>query len=84
MIPLHFQLKEAQQEDDIADDHKSDRKKTEPHFINLNEDPMLSGVIYHFINQGDSTIGKKDKNDETWLPDICLSGHGYVNENGLS
>lgn len=39
---------------------------------------MLSNVIYHFVGQGDSTVGKKDKNDESWKPEICLSGHGYV------
>ena len=44
----------------------------EAHFINLNEDPMLSGVIHHPIHKGKATvIGRKDA-DPT--PDIVLTG----------
>lgn len=38
---------------------------------------MLSNVIYHFINPGESTIGRKDR-DGNHQPDICLSGLRFV------
>ncbi|XP_061166469.1 kinesin-like protein KIF28 isoform X2 [Saccostrea echinata] len=50
----------------------SKRKSKEPYLINLNEDPMLSGVICHFLkNSGETTVGRKDASP---VPDICLSG----------
>ncbi|KAK3605709.1 hypothetical protein CHS0354_013504 [Potamilus streckersoni] len=47
------------------------RKKTEIHLVNLNEDPMLSGVIVHFIGEGETIVGRNDANP---VPKICLSG----------
>uniref|UniRef100_H2ZMC6 Kinesin-like protein n=1 Tax=Ciona savignyi TaxID=51511 RepID=H2ZMC6_CIOSA len=47
-------------------------KMTVPHFVNLNEDPMLSGVIKHPIVEGKETIiGRKDADV---MPDIILTG----------
>jgi len=47
-------------------------KMTQPHFINLNEDPMLSGVIKHPLRKGKVTvIGRKDAEP---TPDIVLTG----------
>ncbi|KAL4235255.1 hypothetical protein ACF0H5_006893 [Mactra antiquata] len=67
-------LAKAQQETQELDSGgKSDaiRKQKEIHLINLNEDPMLSGVIVHFLKEGETTIGRKDAAP---VPDICLSG----------
>ena len=49
----------------------TNRKQKEPHLVNLNEDPMLSGVIYHFLPEGEIMIGRRDHKNE---PEICLSG----------
>ena len=42
-----------------------------PHLVNLNEDPMLSGVVFHFLEGEKTTFGRKDASPP---PDICLSG----------
>ncbi|OWF50134.1 Kinesin-like protein KLP6 [Mizuhopecten yessoensis] len=47
------------------------RRSQEPYLINLNEDPMLSGVICHFLDTEKTTVGRKDAQP---LPDVCLSG----------
>ena len=47
------------------------RKNKEPHFANLNEDNMLSGVVVHFLGASETTIGRKDATPE---PTIILSG----------
>ena len=47
------------------------RKKTELHLMNLNEDPLLSGVVVHFLQKGDTTVGRKDAEP---VPSVCLSG----------
>jgi len=68
------QLAEAQRETQALDEgHKGDaaRKSRDIHLINLNEDPMLSGVIVHFIKDGQTSIGRKDANP---VPNVCLSG----------
>ena len=67
---LLIQIKSSQNE--VTDDGGSDRKKKEPHFLNLNEDPMLSNVISHFIAPGESLIGRKAPDGSS--PGICLSG----------
>ena len=36
-----------------------ERKKTTPFLWNLNEDPLLTGKIIHFIEIGESFIGRK-------------------------
>ena len=35
-----------------------EKKKIMPHLWNLNEDPMLSGMITHFVPPGDSHVGR--------------------------
>ena len=47
------------------------KRKTVPHLKNLNEDPMLSGVIFHFLDAKETRVGRKDA---VPLPSICLSG----------
>ena len=49
----------------------ADKKQTEPHLVNLNEDPMLSGVVFHYLSQAEVTVGRKDAQP---VPTICLSG----------
>ena len=67
------QLAEARTETDKIDTGGADdkRKNKEPYLINLNEDPMLSGVICHFLNNGETSVGRKDASP---VPNICLSG----------
>ncbi|XP_033755330.1 kinesin-like protein KIF28P isoform X3 [Pecten maximus] len=50
---------------------QSTRRSKDPYLINLNEDPMLSGVICHFLDSDKTTVGRKDAKP---LPDVCLSG----------
>ena len=47
-------MKQSQQDDAASGkpDEKQRKKQTIPHLINLNEDPMLSRVICHFLEQG--------------------------------
>jgi len=47
-------VKQSQQDDAASGkpDEKQRKKQTIPHLINLNEDPMLSRVICHFLEQG--------------------------------
>ncbi|XP_071172316.1 kinesin-like protein KIF28 isoform X21 [Mytilus edulis] len=65
------QLAAARTETENITDNSAARKAKEPHLINLNEDPMLSGVICHFLSQKETTIGRKDAKP---VPSICLSG----------
>lgn len=65
-------LAEARTETDKIDVGGADnRKSKEAYLINLNEDPMLSGVICHFLNSGETSVGRKDASP---VPNICLSG----------
>ena len=48
-----------------------DRKLKEAHLMNLNEDLLLSGVVFHFLTKTETTVGRKDSKTP---PDICLNG----------
>ena len=50
---------------------EDERKANIAHLVNLNEDPLLSGVIYHYITTSPMTIGRSDADPK---PAICLSG----------
>ena len=41
---------------DSGQDERQKKKQTIPHLINLNEDPQLSRVIVHFLEQGKLSI----------------------------
>eukprot|EP00041_Stephanoeca_diplocostata_P034784 m.1203739 g.1203739 ORF g.1203739 m.1203739 type:complete len:1155 (-) comp24579_c0_seq15:3325-6789(-) len=62
------------------DADKASKMATEPHLINLNEDPALSGVVVHFLKSGSNAIGRKapkaahDDSDVPIQPDIQLTG----------
>ena len=45
--------------------------------MNLNEDPLLSGVIFHYLGAGagETTVGRKDADQP---PAVCLSGLRYA------
>ncbi|XP_052831128.1 kinesin-related protein 1-like [Octopus bimaculoides] len=57
------------------------RQSTQHHLVNLNEDPLLSKVIFHYLSEGKITIGSKLANPR---PKICLNGlsiqksHAYI------
>lgn len=51
---------------------QKEKERNVPHLINLNEDPMLSGVIIHGLSQKKSTlVGRKDADPK---PNIVLTG----------
>ena len=53
---------------------------TKPQLTNLNEDPMLSGVIHHYLSKGETTIGRADANPP---PTIALTGLGVQKNHAL-
>jgi len=60
-----------------------DAKKT-PHFINLNEDPMMTGCLVYFFKEGETRIGRDKSNTITLTglhirPEHCC----ITNENGI-
>ena len=64
----HFQEESAEQKEEQI---KKQKLASIPHLVNLNEDPMLSHVVFHFLEKPTIVIGK---NDEHSNPDILLSG----------
>lgn len=69
-----FQLQQTRSEEQETTGKKEvqeSRKSKEPHFANLNEDNMLSGVVIHFLGASETTIGRKDADP---APSITLSG----------
>jgi kinesin family protein 1 len=62
---LFLKLEKAQKESAVEKKDikiKEERKTNEPYLTNLNEDPMLSYVICHFISNQVATIGSSPKN----------------------
>jgi kinesin family protein 1 len=86
-------LEEAMMQQSLMDSDSKELKmvkekmKTHPHLINLNEDPLLTGLITLFIENGEHALGRSadSAND-----DIPLSGlnilpiHGYFTRNEKS
>ena len=56
---------------DKAKEEEQKRRKTTPHFWNLNEDPQLTDMVVHFVKRGKSHVGNKKA---TPLPEILLNG----------
>eukprot|EP00276_Gloeochaete_wittrockiana_P018094 CAMPEP_0184337354 /NCGR_PEP_ID=MMETSP1089-20130417/5742_1 /TAXON_ID=38269 ORGANISM="Gloeochaete wittrockiana, Strain SAG46.84" /NCGR_SAMPLE_ID=MMETSP1089 /ASSEMBLY_ACC=CAM_ASM_000445 /LENGTH=1226 /DNA_ID=CAMNT_0026663017 /DNA_START=221 /DNA_END=3901 /DNA_ORIENTATION=- len=48
-----------------------EERKTKPHLVNLNEDPLMSDCLVYILKSGETKIGKKDAPVEQ---DIVLSG----------
>jgi pSer/pThr/pTyr-binding forkhead associated (FHA) protein len=47
------------------------KRESQPHLVNLNEDPMLSGVVIHILNDGEMSVGRRNADPP---PDLALSG----------
>ncbi|XP_062501904.1 kinesin-like protein KIF28 isoform X2 [Corticium candelabrum] len=47
------------------------QRESQPHLVNLNEDPMLSGVVVHILNEGEMTVGRRNADPP---PNLALSG----------
>ncbi|KAK2149668.1 hypothetical protein LSH36_442g01044 [Paralvinella palmiformis] len=74
-----LKLKEAR--DETATVIGEDEKKSNiAHLVNLNEDPLLSGVIYHYITITSVTIGRTDAVPK---PEICLSGLSIMKKHAI-
>jgi len=56
------------------------KKETVPHLINLNEDPQLSRVIVHFLEQAETKIGRKDADP---VPNIPFSGLSILKQHAV-
>ena len=69
-----MQLEMARTESFVASN--DERKLKEAHLVNLNEDLLLSGVVFHFLSKAETTVGRKDAKTP---PDICLNGLRSVN-----
>lgn len=57
-----------------AHDALAARMNTTPHISNLNEDHALSGKIIHFFEEGESTIGRRQRGSNVVQPTVALSG----------
>ncbi|KAI9201884.1 uncharacterized protein BJ171DRAFT_601452 [Polychytrium aggregatum] len=64
------EVQKQKEEDTKAEKAKENRKNAEPYLKNINEDPLLSGMMIYFIQPGKMTIGLK----RTGKADIPLSG----------
>lgn len=82
MMSWEDKVKQSQQDDAASGkpDEKQRKKQTIPHLINLNEDPMLSRVICHFLEQEVTKIGRKDADP---APDIPFSGLSILKQHAL-
>ena len=60
---------EAARAEEPVSTSQGNRRSTTAHFCNLNEDPMLSGVICHFLEDDTTVIGRDDENGQ---PNIAL------------
>lgn len=75
----------AQAEDVQLQANATSKVITEPHLTNLNEDPQLSRVVKITLEDGETTIGRKDAQPE---PKVKLTGlgiqkqHALINMNG--
>ncbi|XP_023930292.1 kinesin-like protein KIF28P isoform X2 [Lingula anatina] len=76
------QVKQSRQEAETDSGGKatSNKKSTVSHFVNLNEDPMLSSKVYYFLEKPEVTIGRKDAEP---MPDICLSGLSIMKQHAV-
>ena len=64
------QVQMAQSDSSAGEQSEKQRKvQNVAHLINLNEDPMLSRVIFHFLDQGNSTISTTAR---VFCPDCAL------------
>ena len=55
----------------VVQDAEKEKEVKAPHLMNLNEDPMLSGVLFHTISAATYLVGRKDGSP---MPQLCLNG----------
>ena len=68
------------QEKDKLEEQKRQKRKTTPHFWNLNEDPQLTGMVVHLITRGTHRIG----NQKAMPPaDILINGLSIQEEHAI-
>jgi len=73
IVIFRFQLKNAQ---DLDKKSSLPGDKNHPYFANLNEDPMLSYVICHYLNSNEITIGSRNST-------ICLNGLNILEQHAV-
>ncbi|KAI6188028.1 putative tRNA N6-adenosine threonylcarbamoyltransferase [Aphelenchoides besseyi] len=56
------------------------RRKTDPHMWNLNEDPALTDMIVHFIEEGDNRVGNGQSQNST---NIQLKGLSILPDHAM-
>ena len=66
--------------EDKAAEEKKKKLATTPYFLNLNEDPVLSGVVFQFLEKPSTVIGKGKQGEDT---DIALSGLSISKEHAI-
>ncbi|XP_031552052.1 kinesin-like protein KIF28P [Actinia tenebrosa] len=72
MMSWDEKLQVSRTENASSDSSEKEQKlNTIPHIVNLNEDSLLSGVVIHFLDKEEVTVGNK-KGDPP--PSILLSG----------
>ena len=76
----HLELAHEQSEEEKAAEERHRKTQNTAHFINLNEDPMLSGVVYQFLEKPVTVIGKGKQGVDA---DIALSGLSISKEHAI-
>ena len=56
-----------------------EQSKTNPHIVNLNYDPQLSGKIIHIMKKSSTEIGNRKGHES----DICMIGPGIHSEHAI-
>jgi hypothetical protein len=72
-------LVEMSAEEKAAEARRAKLQST-PHFVNLNEDSQLSGVIFHFLEKASTVIGKGKQGEDA---DIALTGLSISKEHAV-
>ncbi|XP_078571290.1 kinesin-like protein KIF28 isoform X3 [Branchiostoma floridae x Branchiostoma japonicum] len=63
-----------------AERRKQEEMKVIPHFWNLNEDPSLTGMVVHFVREGNTRVGNKKADPPA---DVVLIGLSIQAEHAL-
>ncbi|XP_066301763.1 kinesin-like protein KIF28 isoform X1 [Branchiostoma lanceolatum] len=63
-----------------AERRKQEEMKVIPHFWNLNEDPSLTGMVVHFVREGNTRVGNKKASPPA---DVVLIGLSIQAEHAL-
>lgn len=71
-------LQDQKEEEELHQD--KDDKKSKPHMINLNEDPMLSGKMIYSFENPETHIGRKNGDP---APDVILNGIGIEKNHAI-